>query len=73
MDRFYVKSTLDRFYVKLALDRFYVKLTLDRFYVKSILTDFRRSKTAILAILVALDFEYFAIFDTFECVISQKN
>ena len=37
-----------------------------RFCVKSILSDFRRSKSAILTILAALDFEFLGIFQHFQ-------
>ena len=42
------------------------------FYVKSILTDFRRSKSAILTILEALNFDFWKNF-TLENVLRSKN
>ena len=44
-----------------------------RFYVKSILADFRRSKTAILVNVAALNFEYWVIFDIFKCESTKKS
>ena len=43
------------------------------YYVKSMLADFRGSKTAILTILAAMNFEYLESFDIFKCEISKKS
>ena len=43
------------------------------FYVKTILADFTGSKTAILTILEALNFDFLGIFDIFKCEILHKS